>query len=163
MSHVWNNYDPQGVFKDHRRDRYGQLVIGIVTRRPRIVFPTWEVRAISSETMNSWNSVRGFHGMPRVRRILGLRAIGGRRIFATTTSFDIISRKCLSFHHQSGNNTGTIFFNRYNRFKPIRLDIELLICNWEIFTNPLSSSRFKNELGFDWSNEWNGIVVNENH
>lgn len=114
MSHVWNNYDPQGVFKDHRRDRYGQLVIGIVTRRPRIVFPTWEVRAISSETMNSWNSVRGFHGMPRVRRILGLRAIGGRRIFATTTSFDIISRKCLSFHHQSGNNTGTIFFNRYN-------------------------------------------------
>lgn len=127
MSHVWNNYDPQGVFKDHRRDRYGQLVIGIVTRRPRIVFPTWEVRAISSETMNSWNSVRGFHGMPRVRRILGLRAIGGRRIFATTTSFDIVSRKCLSFHHQSGNNTGTIFFNRYNRFKPIRLDIELLI------------------------------------
>lgn len=93
MSHVWNNYDPQGVFKDHRRDRYGQLVIGIVTRRPRIVFPTWEVHRISSETMNSWNSVRGFHGMPCVREILGLRGIGGRRkfplegeeeIFATT-------------------------------------------------------------------------------
>ena len=64
MSHVRNNYDPQGVFKDHRRDRYGQLVIGIVTRRPRIVFPTWEVHGISSETMNPWNSVRGFHGMP---------------------------------------------------------------------------------------------------
>lgn len=78
VSHVWNNYDPQGVFKDHRRDRYGQLVIGIVTRRPRIVFPTWEVHRISSETMNSWNSVRGFHGMPCVREILGLRGIGGR-------------------------------------------------------------------------------------
>ena len=143
MSHVWNNYDPQGVFKDHRRDRYGQLVIGIVTRRPRIVFPTWEVRAISSETMNSWNSVRGFHGMPRVRRILGLRAIGGRRIFATTTSFDIVSRKCLSFHHQSGNNTGIIFFNRYNiQTDPVGYRV-IDICNRKIFTNPLSSSRFK--------------------
>lgn len=73
MSHVRNNYGPQGVFKDHRRDRYGQLAIGIVTRRPRIVFPTWEVHRVSSETMNPWNSVRGFHGMPCARETLGLR------------------------------------------------------------------------------------------
>lgn len=73
MSHVRNNYGPQGVFKDHRRDRYGQLAIGIVTSRPRIVFPTWEVHRVSSETMNPWNSVRGFHGMLCARETLGLR------------------------------------------------------------------------------------------
>lgn len=129
MSHVRNNYGPQGVFKDHRRDRYGQLAIGIVTSRPRIVFPTWEVHRVSSETMNPWNSVRGFHGMPCARETLGLRGWnrGSLDIFPTIQNLSLL---CLSLISIAKSRDSKNYFN---------FDIR---CNFVILTDSVRKSEF---------------------